>query len=144
MKGDKAMKKLIVVIAMLLVLAMPCWAESLSVGETLVNVSDKISQLPPLKQGLMYDINDSKISYLSTIEVANWKNITLEAGYSQENKIMAVISYPLLKLADFGVTMPILKYIEANIGYGIGVDNLFDRGCEMKQGITLTLISIKW
>jgi len=131
------MRKCLVMLAVLFFAVSLSYADNLSLGEVLQKV-------PPLKQGIMYEVADCKIEYLSTLEVASWKNITLEAGYTQENTIIGVISYPILKLKDLGVNLPILDLVELNIGYGVGVDELFTRECELKHGPTLTLINVKF
>ena len=108
-----------------------------------LDLGDALEKLPPLKQGIMYEIKDNQITYLSTLEVASWKNITLELGYSPTTKIIGVISYPILKLKDLGVNLPILDLVEFNLGAGIGVDKIFGDN-QAKYGLTLTLIKFKF
>lgn len=129
--------KLILTIILLLGIVWFVSADEISLSETL-------QKIPPLRQGVMYEVSDSVIDYIGTIEVANWKNISLEAGYSQKNKVVAVMSYPLLKLKDLGVKIPILDLISFNIGYGIGIRELFTHDSEFAHGVTLTLIDVKF
>lgn len=126
-----------------LLLATLVMAEELSIGDTL-------KKIPALKQGIAYSLMEHDLNYLSTIEVANWKGIAFEAGYSSKDKVIGVISYELLKLKDFGVTLPLLDLIEFRIGlYGgyemaaLGLGN--DEGNdEFDYGFSATLINIKF
>ena len=87
-----------------------------------LDLGDLIEKAPPLKQGIAYSLVDHDISYLSTIQIIDWKGISLEAGYSSKDKAVAVISYELLKLKELGVNVPILDLIEARVGgyFGYG------------------------
>lgn len=131
------MKKLILTLVLLLGVVWFVSADEISLSETL-------EKLPPLKQGVMYEVSDSTINYISTIEVASWKGISIEVGYSQENKVIGVVSYPILKLKDLGVTLPIIDLIEFNVGYGVGVRELFTHDSELTHGICVTLINVKF
>ena len=134
------MKKIILVLVISLALIGIARAESLNLGETL-------QKIPALKQGVAYSILDSEFSYLSTIELVNWKGVGLEAGYSSKDKAVAVVSYELLKLKNLGVNLPILDLIEFRPGIycGYGSINMqeIDRS-EIDYGISATFASIKW
>jgi len=141
------MKRLILIGVFLLGICSISYAEPLKLGEVLEKF--------PLKQGVAWSLEDSKLNYLSTIEVANWKGICLEAGYAGEaentrHKAVAVISYPIVKLSDFGVTLPILNLVELNLGIygGYGQINLGEGmgegNNEWDYGLSVSLISIKW
>ena len=100
-----------------------------------------------LKSGIGYSVADSKVNFLSTIEVAKWKQITLEAGYagSAENtqdKVVAVVSYPLVKLGDY-VELPVLDLIECNLGAYVGYGRLTGSN-ELDYGISATFLNIKF
>ena len=118
-----------------------------------LNIREVVEKIPALKQGIAYSLADSKFNYLSTIELASWKNITIEAGYAgaAENtghKIVGVVSYPIVKLADLGVKLPVLDLVELNVGgyvgYGRveGLNSLDDS--EFDYGISATLIKVKF
>jgi hypothetical protein len=137
------MKKLLLLIAVMLI-AVPCSAE----GIDLSTIGDKF----PLKQGVAFSLEDSCWNYLSTIELASWKGITLEAGYAgaEENtkhKAVAVVSYPILKLKDY-VNLPVLDLVELNAGFYVGYGRLNLLNDESKgefdYGPSLTLINIKF
>ena len=134
------MKKLLVVLVAVFMAVGVVRADELSIGDTL-------QKIPGLKQGVAYSILDSDFSYLSTIELVNWKGLALEAGYSSKDKIVAVVSYELLKLKNLGVTLPILDLIEFRPGIycGYGSINMqeIDRS-EIDYGLSATLISIKF
>jgi len=132
------MRKLVlavaVVVAIMFVVTSCCFAENF------------LEKLPGLKQGVMYNWQDNEFEHLSSIECASWKNITFELGYLTESSIVGVISYPLLKLKDLGVTLPILDLIEFNVGVCAGVSRIGNNGGnnEAIYGITFTLIDIKF
>ena len=111
-----------------------------------LSLIDTLKKIPTVKQGIMYNFKDSELTYISTFEVAKYKNVSIEAGYDADEMILGVISYPVLKLKDLGVTIPVLDLIECNLGVGVGLDhiNLAGGGKELKIGITATLINIKF
>lgn len=134
------MKKLALVIAILALLSGVCQASELSIGDTL-------KKIPALKQGIGYSLKNSNIEYLTTIELLNIKCLALEAGYTSQDKVIAVVSYPILKLKDLGVTTPILDLIEANVGfyYGFGRINVMELDtAESTWGASLTLLKVKF
>lgn len=112
--------------------------EGLDIGDVL----DKI----PFKQGVAYSFQDSEISYLSTIEIAQWRDFNFEAGYSSTDKIVGVISYDMLKLQDYGVDLPILKLVDFNLGLyaGFGRLGITEGNNEVDYGASLTIISVKF
>ena len=138
------MRKLILAVAICLMVAGVCYADELKIG-------DAIQKLPPLKQGIAYSMKNNDLCYLSTIEILNWKGIALEGGYPSKDKLVAVLSYELLKLTDFGVTIPILDLIEARVGVYGGYGNLnltesipADGNNKGDWGLSLTLIQVKF
>ena len=137
------MKRIIVSLCFIMSACMPIYQ-----GMAEIELSETLKKIPALKQGLSYSIADSEFSYLSTVELASWKGFTAEAGYSSSDKLVGVISYPILKLKDFGITLPILDLLEANIGLyaGFGRIALHDTGGnnEFDYGASLTLIRVKW
>lgn len=133
-------------ILMFTALAISMW---LGLAKAEVSIGDTIKKIPALKQGVAYSLIDSNFSYLSTIELAKWRGLTLEAGYSSSDKAVAVISYELLKLKDY-INLPVLDLIEFNLGvYGgvsriaIGLGNAKDNN-EWDAGISATLIKVKF
>jgi hypothetical protein len=111
---------------------------------------DEAKKLPVLKQGIMYDLNNSKITYLSTAEILNYKGVALEAGFSAEQSAVATLSYSLLKLKNLGVNVPIIDLVEFSVGYSYGVSRIdftdgFGKGNnEEVHGPSVTLINIKF
>jgi len=130
-------------LALLTIIAVTmCRADEVSIGDTL-------KKIPALKQGVAFSLLDNDFSYLSTLELANWKGFALEAGYSSSDKAVAVLSYELLKLKNY-ISLPILDLIEFNIGiYGgigriaLGAGNAKDNN-EWDAGISATLIKVKF
>lgn len=136
------MKRWMVNVFVTVVLALSVWAGL--AGAEGVSLSETLAKLPPMKQGIAYSFSDADFSYLSTIELASWKGFTLEAGYSSTDKMVGVISYPILKLKDLGITLPVLDLLECNLGVYAGygrIENLKEIG-EADWGISATLISI--
>jgi len=122
--------------------------ETEEVAETkALNLGDIVEQLPELKQGLAYSIENKEFNYISTVEFMQWKDLTFECGYSPSDAILAVISYRIAGLKELGVTMPILDLIEFNLGYYAGVRQLnFENqdDTEFDHGLSVTLMNIKF
>lgn len=108
-----------------------------------LEIVDLLKSIPGLNQGLFYNAIDSKLEYMASIELAQWKGITLEAGYSYEDAALLIASYPVLKLKDIGITLPILDLVEFNLGGAIGL-NRINGSNEFVAGGTCTLIKVKW
>jgi hypothetical protein len=134
------MKKLILMVMALCLISSVAFADSLVVGDT-------IKKLPALKQGIGYSIKNSNIEYLSTLEVANYKGVSIEAGYSSQDKVVAVLSYKILKLKDLGVSLPILDLMYflpgIYLGYGLINSQEIDRS-KLTYGVSITLLDIKF
>ena len=141
------MRKVIIAITLLLVIGVTynmAQAQTLSIG-------DELKKIPALKQGVAFSLIDNDFSYLTTIELANFKGFSAEAGYSSKNKAVGVVSYKIAKLADYGVDLPILKLVEFNLGvfagYGdilIGTDSDMKGNNAFDAGLSLTLIQVKF
>ena len=134
------LKILTVVLVSLFLMLGIAEASELSVGDTL-------KKIPALKQGIGYSLKNSNIEYLTTLEVLNFKGVALEAGYTSQDKVIGVISYPILKLKDLGVTVPILDLVEFNAGvfYGFGRINIKELDTAEKTfGVSLTLLKVKF
>ncbi len=143
MMGKNLKGVMAILVIWLLLAPMPAMAEELSLRGTL-------EKIPALKQGIAYSVVDHGINYLSTLEVANWKGIAFEVGYSSKDKLVGVVSYELLKLKDLGVTLPLLDLIEFRVGlYGgfeevaLGLGNGKGNN-EFDCGLSATLISVKF
>lgn len=112
-------------------------------------------KLPPLKEGIAYSITDSKINFLSTIELLKFKGFNVEVGYAGQapntgDKAVAVLSYELLNLKNLGVAVPILDLVSFNLGYYIGVGRIelnpgnTKANNEFDQGVSLTVLNFKF
>ena len=133
---------LVVVLCLACGLAKPAGAEELNIGNL-------IEKLPATKHGIAYSLVDHEWTYLSTVEVANYKGIGLELGFSDSDKIVGVASYELFKLADLGVTLPILDLIDCRVGlyggYGrIDYERSGEGNNEFDYGLSCTLIEVKF
>lgn len=121
-----------------------------------INIIDNLKKIPAMKQGIAYSVADQKWNYITTITVAEWKGIALEAGYAgrAENtgdKIVGVISYDLFNAKKAGITWPVADLIDLRLGVygGIGRAQIGDvptmRGNnETDYGVSATAISLKF
>lgn len=142
------MKKLLIGLMFAMVCAVG-HAESLSIADTLQKV-------PGMKQGAAFSLVDSKFNYLSTLDVAKFKDLTLEVGYAGRakltgDKVVAVVSYPIFNAKEFGITWPIADLIDLRLGayagYGrveIGSIDTMKGNNELDFGASLTAISVKF
>jgi hypothetical protein len=109
-----------------------------------LSVIDTIKKVPGFKQGVMYNWQDNRYSYISTIEAAKFKDVSLEIGYSTDESLIGVVSYRVASLKDMGVTMPILDLIEFNVGLAAGAKRIAGGNNEFKCGCSLTLIDVNF
>jgi hypothetical protein len=130
---------------MLLALAIPARAEEL-------NVSELISKLPALNQGVAFSIKDSNFNYLATVDAVSIKGFKIEVGYAgvaknTGDKIVGVASYDLLKLKNVGVTLPILDLVEFRPGVWLGYGHINGASLgdsEFDYGVSLSVLSVKF
>ncbi len=133
------MKKLLLTLAMVFI------ATSVMAGT--LDLGDIVKKLP-LKQGIAYSLEDSNFNYLSTLEVANYKNVALEVGYAgaadeTKHKFVGVVSYPIVALKDY-VNVPVIDLVELNLGVWAGLGKIGDAENEFDYGISATLIEVKF
>jgi hypothetical protein len=123
----------------------PVAAPTVSVPAAL-SITDALEKIPDAKQGILINFQDNEVEYLSTFEVAKYKNVCFELGYASPETIIGVVSYPVLKLKDLGITIPVLDLVECNVGLGAGFDRLNSAGGGrvFKYGLTITLINLKF
>lgn len=139
------MKKLLLAMAILLAAAIPAKADEL-------NVSELISKLPALNQGVGYSVKDSNFNYLATIDAVSFKGFKIEAGYAgvaknTGDKLVGVLSYDLLKLKNVGVTLPILDLVEFRPGVWLGYGHINGASLgdsEFDYGVSLSVLSVKF
>lgn len=127
---------------MVLALAIPAQA-----GE--LNVSELLSKLPPLNQGVGYSIKDSNFNYIATVDAVSLKGFKIEAGYAgvaknTGDKLIGVLSYDLLKLKNVGVTLPILDLVEFRPGVWAGYGEINNGKGEFDWGVSLSVLSVKF
>lgn len=118
-----------------------------------ISIVDSLKKIPAIKQGIAFSTVDSKFNYLATFDVAKFKGFNLEVGYAGEaketaNKLVAVVSYDLLKLKNV-IDLPILNLIELRPGVYAGYGRIegADRGKiagEADFGVSLSVISLKF
>lgn len=137
------MNKFLLTLAIVFV-AHPAFAE-LSVPDML----DKVE----LKNGIGYSFVEKNFVALSTLEVAKYKNFSLEVGYAgdadgADHRLIGAVKYDLSKVE--GLDLPILNMIEPEVGIYAGAgridvkDGLGNGNNEFDVGIAVTLINIKF
>ena len=121
-----------------------------------LNLTDVLKTIPTLKQGIAYSVLDSRINYLTTVDLFNYKGINLEAGYagiskSTGDKVVAVVSYDLWDAKKAGVTIPVLDLVKFRPGIyaGAGRLDILNKSAakgnnEFDLGLSLTLIDVKF
>lgn len=112
-----------------------------------LDLLETAKKVPDLKQGIAFSLIDNQVNYLSTAQIAEWKGISLEGGYAGTakdtgNKVVAVISYPLLKLKNY-ISLPVLDLIELNLGVYAGYGRILGSN-EFDAGISGTAINLKF
>jgi hypothetical protein len=126
-----------------LLFAGAAYAQDAAPAESRLEIVDLLKKLPDFQQGVFYNAIDSQLEYMASTQLLTWKGLALEAGYSYENAALLVISYPILKLKDIGVTLPILDLVEFNVGGAVGISRVTGDN-EFVAGGTLTLIKVKF
>jgi len=118
--------------------------------------ADVIGRIPGLHQGVGFSVIDSKFNYLTTLDIVEWKGITLEAGYmgrakNTGDKLVAVVSYDLFNAKKAGITLPVLDLIDVRVGayagFGriqIGNDQSRDGNNEFDAGLSATAFNLKF
>jgi hypothetical protein len=116
--------------------------------------ADVMSKMPGLKQGVAFSIDDSKINYLSTIDIAKFKGFNLECGVATDAektgiKAVAVLSYDLFNAKKAGIDIPVLDLIDVRPGLWIGYGRIegFQDGQlkgEGSFGFSLSAVNLKF
>ena len=142
------MKKVLLIMALFMGICSISHAEPLKIGEVLEKFSDVA-----LEQGIAYNVTDSKINYLSTIEIAKISDkISIEGGYvgssseEQGHGVALVVSLDLLELKDY-IDVPILNLIKFQPGFFVGFTSINGhRIMESEEiwGPSVSLISFSW
>lgn len=145
------MRKIAIVLVMCVLLSAQAFA---------IDLGSVFKDAPEMKQGIGYSFLDNDIHYLMTVELAKYKSFTLEGGASFKrmegdstdvpNMPIVVLGYDIVKLKEKGVTFPVLRDIDANIGlyagYGrvaLGAGNAKGNN-EFDWGLSITLINLKF
>lgn len=132
------MRKLVLLLAILLIPA---------VSKADTSIIDLISNVPALKQGVAFSLADSNLNYLSTLDVATFGKISIEAGYAGRvketgDKLVAVVSYDLFRAKNY-VTWPILQFVEFRPGIWAGVGRITGSN-EFDYGVSATVFNLKF
>lgn len=152
------MKRWILSLIFVFILSALAHAQEVSISDysPAFSIGENLKKLPGMKQGIVYSVLDSKINYLTTVELLQWAIFTVEAGYAgdadaTDHKAVGVISTSLLNLKQLGVTVPILDLLDFRVGLYAGVGGLnFGDGPAMRGnnefdwGASLTAITLKF
>jgi len=106
-----------------------------------LDITDTLNKLD-LKQGIVYNFNDSEVDHISTAEIVNKWGASLEAGYGDAGKLVGVLSYKLLDAKDY-INIPILKELTFKPGVFVGLDEI-DKETKVSWGVSLTLLSVQF
>jgi hypothetical protein len=119
-----------------------------------VSIIDGLKKIPGLKQGVAFSIDDAKLNYLTTMDIASVKGFNFEIGYSADSeatghKAVAVLSYDLFNAKKAGVTIPVLDLIDLRPGVFVGYGRIegFQDGQlkgEGTLGVSLTAVNLKF
>ncbi len=152
------MKNFVLVCVMCLVLIIPAMAENgISTVEKEKNyleiINDVLKNVPVTFQGAFYNPIENKYSYISMIELVNYKNIvSFQGGVNfsnsniKDNSMMFSLTCPIVGLKKFGFDVPILNLMELNLGVGCGVYD-FNKSHEkikFRFGLAGTIIKVKF
>jgi hypothetical protein len=107
------------------------------------SVIDSLQKLPGLKQGVAFDVTDSKFNYLSTIGIIKYDDAGLSAGFSSDSKLVATFTYRLGGLNRFGISTPITDLIDIEVGMYAGYGRLTGSN-EFSWGPSLTVLNVKF
>lgn len=131
---------------------------SIVVGETFHlsdTVLDTLNRIPETKHGAYYSFLDSGINYSSQVALINdlgTKGLSVNAGVAGDSnktdwKAIASIAYDFGRLQDYGVNVPIVKYIgfEPYLVAGFGRINIKDiTKAEKDIGIGVNILRISF
>jgi len=112
-----------------------------------VDIGNLLENIPNLKQGGIYSVQDKVIKYCSTLtvfkDIFNVQGLNVEAGGAPVyNELLIGVSFELIKIKDH-VTFPLLDLIEFNIGYSLGMIDLFEKN-KFDHGPWATAINLKF
>ena len=98
------------------------------------------------KQGVMYNVDQDKFQYISTMPVAEIEGFNLEIGYAEPNALIAGITSKLYDAKENGVEIPILDLIKCNVGIIGGIDRVGsgDGNNEFIWGSSVTLMELQF
>lgn len=129
------MRKLILA---LLLLALPTFAQADD-----IKIIDSLKKIPGLKQGVAFDLTESKFNYMTTVGIIKYNDFGLSVGYSGDDKIVANLEYNLGGLRRFGIDTPITNLIDLSVGMYAGYSRLTGSN-EFSYGPSVTVISVKF
>lgn len=103
-----------------------------------------------LGQGVVFDAQEANLKYIMDQKVYKYKDVSFSLGYTSTQGLAASASYPIFKAADYEIDIPVIKWLDLNFGYSIGIDRididdgLGDGNNEFFHGLYASLIKIKF
>ena len=107
------------------------------------NIIDTLKKLPITKHGVAYNVKDYEVNYLTTVGIARYGALDLDAGFSSDSKAVATLSYELGGLKRFGIDTPITNFINLRVGAYVGYGRLTGSN-EFSWGPAITLAEVKF
>lgn len=100
------------------------------------------------QNGVGYAIKSKGVNYISTVDVASWKALSLEAGYTAQtdpidNAAIVLLSLKLLDMKDV-IKFPILDQISFRPGIGVAIGPISKGDAKTDILATLSVISKKF
>lgn len=138
------MRKLILALPLFLLLTAASRADepSIVVDDKNISITDTLKTLP-FKQGVAFDLTESKFNYLTTVGILKYNDFGLSAGYSSSDKIVATLEYNVGGLRQFGIDTPITNLIDVSVGVYAGFGRVTGSN-EFSFGPSLTVINVKF
>jgi len=134
------MFKKLVIVFIFLIICMPAYA--------VTDISDTFEKIPNIKTGVAYSTLDSQLLHSAMITIFEWKGVNADFGYvgredNTKDQLAAAITYPIAKLKDLGVNVPILDLVELEAGWYVGSGRIGGSN-EFDTGAVVHIMSVKF
>ena len=98
--------------------------------------------------GVGYAVKNKGITHISTLDIASWKSLTLEAGYTGQiddidNAAVALLSVKLLDMKDV-IKFPVLDKISFRPGIGLAYGPISKGEGKTDILLTMSVLSLKF
>lgn len=105
-----------------------------------VNLKDIADKFPEAKTGIGFSLVENNLNFLTEFELKRKGIFTLNGGYAGAqpttgHKAILSLEADLYNAEEHGVTIPIIKYINASLGIWAGAGH-FDNAIELQKAET--------